>query len=85
MTRIKICGLTDESEAEYLNRNDIDFAGFVLFYPKSKRNIPLEKAVSIMHLLDRTIKRVAVTVSPSAEEIAAVAKAGFGATRWQFK
>ena len=32
-TMIKVCGLTEVREAEYLNRFKIDFAGFVLFFP----------------------------------------------------
>ena len=35
--KIKICGLTDAKEAEYLNKNKVDYAGMVLFFPKSKR------------------------------------------------
>ena len=41
--KIKICGITSEKEADYLNDNKVDFAGFV-FYEKSKRNITIEKA-----------------------------------------
>lgn len=75
--KIKICGITDEKEAEYLNENKVDFAGFVLFYPKSKRNIEIKKAERIISKLDSRIKTVAVTVSPSAEEIALTEQAGF--------
>lgn len=43
-TKIKICGLTKEKEADYLNQIHADFAGMVVFFPKSKRNISLEQA-----------------------------------------
>lgn len=33
--RIKICGLTNPIEAEYLNKNKVDFAGIVMFYEKA--------------------------------------------------
>lgn len=66
---VKVCGLTDVREAKYLNRYKIDFAGFVLFFPKSKRNISIEKAEEIMEVLDRSIKKVAVVVSPDEEQI----------------
>lgn len=66
---VKVCGLTDVREAKYLNRYKIDFAGFVLFFPKSKRNISIEKAEDIMEALDRNIKKVAVVVSPDEEQI----------------
>ena len=48
---IKICGLTKVTEADYLNANHVDFAGFVLFFPKSKRNITIEQAKEIMQAL----------------------------------
>ena len=41
---VKICGITDVEETEYLNENNVDMAGMVLYFPKSKRNITLEKA-----------------------------------------
>lgn len=68
-TMIKVCGLTDVKEAAYLNQNKIDFAGFVLFFPKSKRNISIEKAEKIMNSLDSDIKKVAVVVSPDEEQL----------------
>lgn len=47
-TKIKICGLTKEEEADYLNQIHADFAGMVVFFPKSKRNISLEQAKKII-------------------------------------
>ena len=66
--KIKICGITLESEAEYLNEFFVDYAGFV-FYEKSKRNVSLKQAEKIFRLLDQYIKKVAVTVSPDIEMI----------------
>ena len=34
---IKICGLTSTKEAEYLNENNVDFAGMVMFFPKKQK------------------------------------------------
>ena len=48
MVKIKICGITTEEDVGDLNKAGVDFAGFVQFYPKSKRNIPLEQAVRLM-------------------------------------
>lgn len=76
-TLVKICGLTCCEEAEYLNEYGSDFAGMVLFFPKSKRNITLEKAMEIMSVLDKGIKKVAVTVSPTLEQIRQITQAGF--------
>lgn len=76
-TKIKICGLTSPAEARYLNENHVDFAGMVLFFPKSKRNISIEQAKDIMAALDASIKRVAVVVSPSIEQVRQIEAAGF--------
>lgn len=75
--KIKICGLTKVEEAEYLNRNHVDFAGFVLFFPKSKRNNTINQAKKIMAALNPEIKKVAVVVSPSTEEVIQIEDAGF--------
>ena len=76
-TKIKICGLTSPAEARFLNENHVDFAGMVLFFPKSKRNISIEQATEIMAALDASIKRVAVVVSPSIEQVRQIEAAGF--------
>jgi phosphoribosylanthranilate isomerase len=69
VTKIKICGLTSPREAEWLNEVQADFAGMVLYFPKSKRNITLSQAEDIMKVLHHSIKRVAVVVSPTPEQI----------------
>lgn len=76
-TKVKICGLTSPAEARYLNENHVDFAGMVLFFPKSKRNISIEQAMEIMAALDASIKRVAVVVSLSIEQVRQIEAAGF--------
>lgn len=76
-TKIKICGIRDENEAIYLNNARVDYAGMVMFYPKSKRNVTVDKARDIMKVLDKNIKRVAVTVSPSLDEVYEIDCAGF--------
>lgn len=65
MKKIKICGITDIKETEYLNEAGVDYAGFVLFYPKSRRNIDPGRAKEIMAHLDSHIKAVAVVVEPA--------------------
>lgn len=75
--KIKICGLTSPAEAEYLNRNHVDFAGIVMFFPKSRRNTSPEQAAEIIRALDPYIKKVAVTVSPSLEQALAIEALGF--------
>ena len=67
--KIKVCGLTTKKEAEFLNENKVDLAGMVMFFPKSKRNITPDTAKEIISALNKNIKKVAVVVSPSYEEI----------------
>ncbi len=74
--QIKICGITDIRETEYLNEYGVDYAGFV-FYPPSKRNVTIDKAVQIAKELDPVIKKVAVLVSPDVSQIEAIQEAGF--------
>ncbi|MCD7741937.1 MAG: phosphoribosylanthranilate isomerase [Ruminococcus sp.] len=74
--KIKICGLTNENDIQIVNRLGIDLAGFVLFFEKSKRYIELSRATELKNKLDG-IKSVAVTVSPTVEQIAMIENAGF--------
>ncbi len=76
-TKVKICGITSVKEAEYLNTYKADYAGMVIFYEKSKRNIDIVQAKSIIAALDNNIKSVAVVVSPDIEQAEAVKEAGF--------
>ena len=84
-TKIKICGLTSPAEAWYLNENHVDFAGMVLFFPKSKRNISIERAKEIMSALDASIKRVAVVVSPTIEQVRQIEAAALTMSRYMGK
>ena len=69
MTKFKICGLTTCQEAEWVSEVQADYAGMVLFFPKSKRNISLTQAEKIIQALPDEIKSVAVVVSPDTDQI----------------
>lgn len=73
--QVKICGLTKEEEATYLNDVGADYAGFV-FYPKSKRNISFAQAKAIREQLNPQIQAVAVTVSPDRKIIQEIINSG---------
>ena len=77
--KIKICGLTSVEEAEWVLEEQVDYAGMVLFFPKSKRNLELSQAKEILKVLHREkkIKTAAVTVSPTAEQVEDIQEAGF--------
>lgn len=70
--KIKICGITAIEETAYLNQNHVDFAGMILFFPKSRRNITLEQAQLLIQALDPAIKKTAVVVSPTLEQALAL-------------
>ena len=53
---IKICGITSEEEIRYIAKAGIDYAGFVLFFPKSKRNLSLECAKNLIAKLPAGVK-----------------------------
>ena len=74
-TKIKICGLTCEEDVDIVNAALPDFAGMVLFFPKSRRNISLERAERLLRRLK--MSGVAVTVSPTVEQVSEIAEAGF--------
>ena len=82
MTEIKICGITTCEEATWLVEEKAEYAGIVLFFEKSKRVNSIENAYGILRILkmpgkENTTKAVAVTVSPSAEQIEIIQKLGF--------
>lgn len=76
MTKVKICGIQTPVEAEYLNRNEVDYAGIVL-YEKSKRYVPINKTKEILEKLNQNITKVAVAVSPEEKMMHKVLRAGF--------
>lgn len=77
MAKIKICGITTEEEVGFLNEAGVDYAGFVQFYPKSKRNISTDQAVRLMERLAPSVQKVAVMVSPKREQLRTIAQTGF--------
>ncbi len=76
-TAIKICGLTSADDASLVSRFDVDFAGIVLFYPKSRRSRTPKEAAEILAALRPGIQKVAVVVSPSFAETAQIERLGF--------
>lgn len=76
-TEIKVCGITKTNELECLINNGVDYAGFVLFYPKSKRCVTLNHARRLIRFAGKRIKTIAVMVSPDLDQIAQARRAGF--------
>lgn len=77
MTKVKICGLKNQTDIKCINTLSPDFAGFVMFFEKSHRNISVQTAQELLALLDKNIKSVAVTVSPTEEQLEQIHTLGF--------
>ena len=71
MLRIKVCGITRESDAQFAAQLGADALGFI-FYEKSPRYISPQQAAKIAAKIPETISRVAVCVKPEIEEIEAI-------------
>lgn len=77
MTKVKICGLKNPTDIKCINTLSPDFAGFVMFFEKSRRNISVQTAQELLASLDKNIKSVAVTVSPTEEQLEQIYNLGF--------
>ena len=93
--KVKICGLTCEEDIDSVVKAGADFAGMVVLFSKSRRNIALDRAESLVNRLDllerklqtvgdktaemrlKTPDTVAVTVSPTVEDVKDIASRGF--------
>lgn len=73
--RIKVCGLTSLVDAEFADRCGVDYLGFN-FHPRSPRCISLAQFRAMASRLPAR-RKVAVSVEPSVEELAAQRDAGF--------
>ncbi len=74
--QVKVCGQTRLEDARVEADIGADYLGFIL-YPKSPRGITLVRYAELAPELPVGPRRVAVMVEPSAEELTAVAAAGF--------
>lgn len=73
-TRIKVCGLTRESDVDAAVAAGVDALGFVLYAP-SPRAVSLQRACTLAQRLPPFITPVLLFVNPSAEEVAAAVHA----------
>ena len=74
--QIKICGITQDEEIQWLNEADVSYAGFVL-YEKSCHYIPISKTQELFEKLNDNIKKLAVAVNPDVTMVKQVMDAGF--------
>ena len=74
MTKIKICGLYRDADIDYVNEAEPDYAGFILLFPKSHRNLTPEQAAALRKRLRPGIRAVGVFVDQAVETVAAAAE-----------
>ena len=74
--QIKICGITQDEEIQWLNEADVSYAGFV-YYFNSCRYIPISNIHELFGKLNDSIKKVAVAVNPDVTMVKQVMDAGF--------
>lgn len=76
MTKIKICGLSRDMDAEFVNEARPDYAGFIIGVPKSRRNISEDRAARLRELIDDSVITVGVFIDYPAERVAALLNSG---------
>ena len=69
MTEIKICGLFREQDIRFVNEAVPDYAGFILHFPKSRRNLEIPEAKHLVSLLKPGIRPVCVFVDQPQETV----------------
>lgn len=73
-TGIKICGLSRVCDIDYVNEAMPDYAGFILHFPKSHRNVTPQQARELIQHLKPGIRAVGVFVDQPLEMVCAAAK-----------
>ena len=76
MTRIKICGLSRPEDVEAVNAARPDYCGFVINFPKSRRNVSPERLRALRGLLRGDIIPVGVFVDQPPELVAELQNQG---------
>ena len=74
MTKIKICGLFRECDIAAVNEARPDYAGFIINFSRSHRNLSPADAATLRKLLDPSVKAVGVFVNRPLEEVADAAE-----------
>lgn len=65
-TRVKICGLTSVTDAQFTVDSGADAIGLV-FYPPSPRNVTIEQAAEIASAMPAFVTKTALFVNPTEE------------------
>ena len=76
MTQIKICGLSRPCDIEFVNQYRPDYCGFIINYPRSRRNVSPEWVRRLTAHLDRAVTPVGVFVDQELELVAGLLHSG---------
>lgn len=68
--KVKICGLSRPADIEAVNQYQPDYAGFIINFPKSHRNVSPEQVKVLRETLSKHIPAVGVTVNQPLESVA---------------
>lgn len=71
---IKICGLFRECDIDYVNRAQPDYAGFIVNFPRSHRNVTPERARVLRKRMKPEIRAVGVFVDQPQDQVLKIAK-----------
>ena len=75
--KLKVCGLSNSIEVETCISLDVEYCGFILNYPKSHRNISLERAKNLTEINKENTEYVGVLVNPTEAELDSFSKLNF--------
>jgi phosphoribosylanthranilate isomerase len=76
MAKVKVCGLSRLEDIGYCNELKPDYIGFILDFPKSRRNVPFEQARLLKSHLDSSIEAVGVFVDSPVDTVANLCREG---------
>ena len=68
--KIKLCGLSRPVDIDYVNQAKPDYCGFIVNFPKSRRNVTPEQVRALTARLSGDIIPVGVFVDESVETVA---------------
>ena len=72
----KICGLSEKNQVKTCLKYGASMCGFILFYPKSHRNLSLQKASELTSIKDSK-SNVAVMVAPNKSDLEKIKNLNF--------
>ena len=76
MTKVKICGLFRPCDIDYVNAARPDWCGFIVNFPRSRRNRTPDQVRTLRERLDPAVVPVGVFVDRPAEEAAGLLNDG---------